>query len=94
MRTITKLYLVYDTVAEEIFGSIIRCANDEVARRSFHDLLNAKDSPIAAHRGDYNLLWIADINSAGWIQNHGSGDAVVPITIAKGQDWLDANKEN
>lgn len=87
--TITTLYVVYDNVAQDVFGSIIRAANDEVARRAFHDLLMMKDSPVAAHRGDYDLLKIANIDNDA---NVGL-PANVPTIVAKGQDWLDANKE-
>lgn len=91
---ITSLYVVRDIVAADLFGGIIRAANDEVARRSFHDLLQQKDSPIAAHRGDYNLLYLGDINNHGEIYHGDIFNKVdLPRIIAKGQDWLDANKE-
>jgi len=87
-KTYNNLYVVFDKVAEEIFGGIIRVGNDEVARRAFHDLLTQKDSPIASHRGDYDLHRIGTIDNFGFIQCPESN-----TTIARGQDWLDANKE-
>lgn len=87
-RVYTKLYVVYDTVARDLFGAIIRAPNDEVARRSFHDLLSQKESPISAHKGDYNLLFLGDIDNTGIITT-----TTEPQILVKGQDWLDANKE-
>jgi len=88
-KTYTKLYAVMDRVARDIFGGVIRCANDEVARRAFHDLLTQKDSPIAGHRGDYDLIQIGTIDNDGYMVPN----ELEAITIARGQDWLDANKE-
>lgn len=92
LRTFTNLYMVYDTVAEELFGSTIRASNDEVARRSFHDLLKDENSPIAGHRGDYILVCLAKIDNHGRLYNHDANEIDVNTrVIAKGQDWLDAN---
>lgn len=87
----TKLYVIHDTVANDIFGAIIRAANDEVARRSFHDLLSSKESPLARHEGDYNLLIIGRIDNTGVIYNGGT-EITLPAIIARGADWLAANK--
>jgi len=87
-KVYSNLYVVFDKVAEEIFGGIIRVPNDEVARRAFHDLLAQKDSPIANHRGDYDMHRIGTIDNLGFIQTPEAN-----TTIARGQDWLDANGE-
>lgn len=85
----TKLYVVFDTIAKDLFGAIIRAPNDEVARRAFHDLLSQKESPISAHKGDYNLLFLGAIDNLGNITANDKADV-----LARGQDWLDANKES
>lgn len=92
--TRTNLYVVFDKVAMEIFGSIIRAANHEVARRSFHDLLTHQESPIATHKGDYDMIWLGQIDNFGNIHSK-NGDSLdhLPELVASGQDWLDANKE-
>lgn len=86
---VDRLYIIYDLVAQMLFGAIIRVSNDEVARRSFHDALAAKDSPFANHQGDYVLLYIGDIDEQTGI--------ITPTDnrhpVASGKDWLDANKE-
>lgn len=88
-RTFTKLYAIFDNVAQDIFGGIIRCVNHEVARRSFHELLSQKDSPVANHRADYDLIWLFTIDNYGNIDPGQEG----PDVIATGKDWLEANKE-
>lgn len=97
-RNITKLYVVYDKVMNDLFGAIIRAPNDEVARRSFHDLMLQKEGPIAGHRQDYDLLLLGAIDNTGQIWSAGQGDTT-PLdhlveVIVRGQDWLDANTEN
>lgn len=87
-KVYNNLYVVFDKVAEEIFGGIIRVPNDEVARRAFHDLLNQKDSPIATNKGDYDLLKIGRVDNFGTIPGTDYTE-----TIARGQDWLDANNQ-
>lgn len=89
-RTFTKLYAIFDNVAQDMFGGIIRCVNDEVARRSFHELLRQKESPIASNRGDYDLMYLATMDNCGNIDHEEEG----PDVVARGQDWLEANKEN
>jgi len=83
-----SLYLVFDKVAETCTGGIIRVRNDEVARRSFYEALAAKDSPLAAHPGDYVLLKVGQINEITALIEGQS----INTQVASGQDWLDANK--
>lgn len=84
----SNLYVVYDKVAELIFGTIIRAGNDEVARRSFRSALGTADGPFKGHEADYQLLHI------GGIDEHSAslfgGD---PTVIMDGGDWLNANKD-
>lgn len=83
----TNLYCIYDKVANLMVGGILRVGNDEVARRSFHASLSAKDSPLAGHEGDYCLYRIGSINE--------NDLAITPLDIrpiiADGRDWLNAN---
>lgn len=95
VRTFTKLFVVYDNVACELFGAIIRAPNKEVARRSFNDLMQQHDSPIAKNREDYDLLYIGAIDNTGTIcgDNGDLLDHLVAV-IATGKEWIEANKEN
>lgn len=84
-----NLYIVYDKIAQMCIGGLIRVSNDEVARRSFHEALIAKDSPMANHQGDYALNKLGHIDEqTGIIEAQD-----IPTVIADGQDWLNANKE-
>jgi len=86
---INYLYLIYDKVAQNTFGGMIRVGNDEVARRSFHNTLAAKDTPLSDHQGDYALLKVGSIDERTGIITPQD----IPTVIADGQDWLNANKE-
>lgn len=85
----TKLYLIKDTLANTVFGGLIRVSNDEVARRNFYDALQAKDSPLNAHPADYNLLCVGTMDETTGIINPQD----IPNIVATGKDWVDANKE-
>lgn len=84
----SNLYIVYDKVAELIFGNIIRAGNDEVARRSFRSALGTTDGPFKGHEADYQLLHIGAINET-------TGAILVQDVnvIMDGGDWLNAQQE-
>lgn len=84
----SNLYVVYDRVAELIFGSIIRAGNDEVARRSFRSALGTPDGPFKGHEADYQLLHIGAIN-----ETNGSILATDANVIMDGGDWLNAQQD-
>lgn len=84
----SKLYCIFDNVARELVGTIIRVANDEVARRSFHDALQQPNTPVASHPADFDLLFLGSVDQLG---NITAGPVDV---LARGADWLAANKEN
>lgn len=85
-----NLYLIFDTVANNSFGGLIRVQNDEVARRSFYDALTAQDSPMLQHQADYELRRLGRIDETTGIIDPQD----IPTVVARGQDWLDANKGN
>lgn len=85
----TQLYVVRDKVAELTIGNIIRVKNNEVARRSFDDLLKDDKGPIHSHAQDYDLLNIGSMDEATGIITAYD----IPTIIAQGSDWVDANKE-
>lgn len=84
----TNLYVTFDNIARELFGALIRVPNDEVARRAFHDALSNPQSPMAGHQEDYDLLYLGTIDQLGNLDPEG-----VQV-IARGADWIAANKEN
>lgn len=91
----TNMYCIYDKVAEEIFGGIIRANNDEVARRSFYEALADQNGPLAKNARDYQLMQIGLIDTADAQIYSAGGDHLNHLAsiIATGADWLDANKE-
>lgn len=91
----TNMYCIYDTVAEEIFGGIIRANNDEVARRSFYEALADQNGPLAKNARDYQLMQIGIIDTEAVHIYSPNGDSLDHLAniIATGADWLDANKE-
>lgn len=86
---LSRLYVIHDICANDIFGAIIRVNNDEVARRAFHDALQTPDSPFKGHEADYNLLYIGSINSEGSIFVDETSNSI----IARGADWIAANNQ-
>lgn len=91
----TNMYCIYDIIAGEIFGGIIRAGNDEVARRSFHEALSNPDSPLTKNPRDYNLVQIALIDTATLAVMSPSGDQLNHLAniVATGAEWVEANKE-
>lgn len=91
----TNMYCIYDIVAEEILGGIIRANNDEVARRSFYEALADQNGPIAKNPRDYSLMQIGIIDTSNAQIQSAGGDKLNHLAnvIATGADWLDANKE-
>lgn len=83
---LSRLYVVRDTIAQDIFGSIIRVKNDEVARRHFHDALADDRGPFKGHEADYELIYL------GTMDNNGNIDPD-NLLIARGGDWIAANNQ-
>lgn len=86
----SNLYVVYDKVAELIFGTIIRAGNDEVARRSFRSALGTADGPFKGHEADYQLLYIGTIDEASAAIALNGTDVKV---VMDGGDWLNAQQD-
>lgn len=84
---LSRLYTIRDTVAQDLFGGIIRVNNDEVARRNFHDALAADQGPFKGHEADYELIFIGTIDNFGDI----AAPDTDPPVIARGADWIAAN---
>lgn len=53
----TQLYMIYDVVADD-FGPVFEVKNEEVAKRSFFNLLKGKD----IDQGDYALYKVCDLH--------------------------------
>ncbi|WNK13937.1 MAG: nonstructural protein [Microvirus sp.] len=79
-----NLYMVYDTVAQCVVGGIIQEPNDAPAIRAFHDALGDKNSFLASHPADYNMMRIGYINSQGIITTE---ENTLPSTVAHGAAW-------
>lgn len=81
-----QLYAVYDTVSESIIGGIIIETSDAPAIRAFHDALRMKDSLLAQHPEDYNLVNLAALDPAGYIR---VGETQ-PQIVATGAAWKES----
>lgn len=66
-----QLYMVYDITAETVIGGIILEGSDGPAVRAFRDALATKESVLAQHPEDYNLLHLGSIVSDGKIITDG-----------------------
>lgn len=82
----SRLYVIRDTVAKDLFGGIIRVNNDEVARRNFHDALAQDNGPFKGHEADYELISLGTIDNNGNIEPQN-------LLIARGADWIAANNQ-
>lgn len=82
----SRLYTIRDTVAQDLFGGIIRVNNDEVARRQFHDGLAQDNGPLKGHEADYDLIFLGTIDADGNIDPDN-------LLIARGADWIAANNQ-
>lgn len=80
------LYMVYDTVSQSLIGGIIIETCDGPAIRAFHDALRAKDSLLAQHPEDYNLLNLGTLDPAGYIR---LGETH-PAIVATGAAWKES----
>lgn len=58
-----RLYSVYDAVSG-LFGAPIPMVNDQAAARSFYDLIQQGDSPIAKHPTDHDLFHVGSIDTS------------------------------
>lgn len=85
--TVTKrLYQVYDIVAGTVIGGIVQETNDAPAIRSFTDALRNKDSILAQHPEDYQLLLLGEQFSSGLINPLPN-----PEVILTGKTWKEMN---
>lgn len=85
---LSRLYVIRDIIAQDLFGGIIRVNNDEVARRNFHDALTTEQGPFKGHEADYELIYLGAIDNTGAI-----APFEPPLTIARGADWIAANNQ-
>lgn len=83
-----SLYMVYDLVAKTVIGGLIQEMSDAPAIRAFHDALSHRDSILAQHPEDFNLLLIGSIMSDGTIITPPDG----VYAVATGAAWA-AQKE-
>lgn len=82
----TNVYMIYDIVAELIFGGLMVAPNHAVAMRHFTDLANNQGNIVNQHLADFKLVCIGAIN-----ESNGELVALHPtITLLKGTDMLKA----
>jgi hypothetical protein len=60
-----NIYVVYDTVAQSVQGGVHCFPHDAVAIRFFRDVMDAPDTSLNKHPGDYDLLCVGTLNSEG-----------------------------
>lgn len=60
-RTVTKVYAVYDKVARELAGNIFTTHHDAAAIRAFTEALGRRDSQIAKHPDDFELVYLGHL---------------------------------
>ncbi|QXP44146.1 MAG: nonstructural protein [Arizlama microvirus] len=88
---IKKLYVVRDTLADNIVGGVLVFPNDPPAVRFFVDILGEKSSVVGRHPDDHSLLYIGSLDeSNGSIElpEHGpvvvtTGSAIISMQEAK-----------
>ena len=63
MQPVMHMYAIYDLVAGVILGNIVQLFPHEApARRQFADVCASEKSPVAAHPGDYALVYLGIVN--------------------------------
>lgn len=82
----TTLYGIWDTVTGDFTGPIMRFAHDAPAVRTFNDIVNNKDTQVAAHPDDYALVALATLT-------HGGVEAADATTAPRGNDIPIVNAE-
>lgn len=83
-----SIYSVYDLKSESLIGGLITERLDAPAIRAFHDALDPKNQSIlAAHPGDFQLMWLGTIEEDGTIVTNPLG----PQVVATGAQWAAAN---
>lgn len=89
-----SLYIIRDNLANSILNEVIQAhASDASAVRTFSDIINLPNSPIAAHPGDYDLVCIGqllDYNTEGDELKAGHIKPDYRVII-NAKTWLDAN---
>lgn len=85
---ITKLFQIYDNVANTVVGPIISAPHQASAIRNFTDLLNDPKTTLASHPDDYKLLCIGE-------QDEETGIIVTWTTtdVATGTQWRIMNDQ-
>ena len=84
-----NLYQIYDLKAEKVSGPIMPATKDAVALRTFHELLDNKDTTPGQHPGDFQLLYLG-------YQDEETGiiDPVKTLTVvASGREWATQRAE-
>ncbi|WNK14161.1 MAG: nonstructural protein [Microvirus sp.] len=84
---IKNIYTVRDNVSQELVGGLIMEPSDPPAMRAFYDALRTKNSLLAEHPADFDLLKIGTIDTTT-----GELEADNVLTIATGNGWLEIQK--
>lgn len=82
------LYMVYDLLAGCVIGQIVQAATDAAATRDFHEALSNKESTLARHPADYNLIFIGTLGEDGELDTDSN-----KRTVAQGAAWKAATDE-
>lgn len=80
-----KLYMLFDLSSMSAVGNVFTAISDPPAIRSFHDILQDKNSICGQHPEDFDLILVGDQDDTGRI-NGVFGDPGY-ITIATGRQF-------
>lgn len=64
-RKALRMYVIFDTVAETLVGSIMLAPNDLAASRAFAGACLNTQGPIAENPSDYRLLRVGEVSDFG-----------------------------
>lgn len=81
-----SLFIIYDLVAQNLIGQVVLERHPAPVIRLFHQLLADKNTQLAAHPKDYNVVHI------GFIDDDGQLTPIAPLTVATGEGWLAAQE--
>lgn len=82
------IYAIFDVVAQMIIGGLQLHRHHAAAIRMFGDVASAKDTAIAQHPKDFNLIFLGQLNDDNTIMA-----IVPPEVVISGSAWLAAQSQ-
>lgn len=86
----TKLFQVYDRVAQQLIGPIWLSSRKEAAARDFREWLDDERSKLGGHKADYELWQLAELDTeTGNIKDNSELDGAYltqPDFICRGEE--------